>query len=452
MKRVRGLAFGAVLMVSVSTLSATAVSAGAQSSGNETPKATDVGITASEIHVAVIADVDNPIVPNLFKGSKDAVEGAAKFLNSKAGGGGLAGRKVVVDFYDSKLNANATTNAQIQACQNDVAAVGTSAVSLASVDEMRNCKDSTGAVTGLPDIPFVSTNLSQQCSDQSFPMAPPQVICSTKDQHPQTFQPNVGRGYYYKSKAGKNLHGPYIFPSDSKSARDSSFASGIGQLREVCCKSDQDIDISGFAQQSAYTPVVQTMKSKSSNYAQGTQGPQQILLRKEATLQGLTGVKIWDCTTGCYSKAFLKDGGSDVADNYVDTLYLPFLSTAEQNANPMLKNFVKNTGADKADGFGVYAWSAMIAFRDAVNNAVKSNGGVNGVTRKTIFAELNKIHSFNAEGMFGTIDLAGRKTTPCHVLMQVKNGDFKRVFPAKVGTFDCAAKNVVQVKLDIYGK
>ena len=107
-----------------------------------------MGITATEIHVAVIADVDNPIVPNLFKGSKDAVEGAAKFLNSKAGGGGLAGRKVVVDFYDSKLNANATTNAEISACENDVAVVGTSAVSLASVDEMRNCKDSTGAVDG----------------------------------------------------------------------------------------------------------------------------------------------------------------------------------------------------------------------------------------------------------------------------------------------------------------
>jgi hypothetical protein len=53
--------------------------------------------------------------------------------------------------------------------------------------------------------------------------------------------------------------------------------------------------------------------------------------------------------------------------------------------------------------------------------------------------------------MFGTIDLAGRKTSPCHVLMQVTNGDFKRMFPTKVGTFDCAAKNVVQVKLDIYG-
>jgi hypothetical protein len=448
MRRPRGVAFVAVLMMCMGTLGATALTAGAQSK-DEAPKATEVGITDKEIHVAVIADVDNPIVPNLFKGSKDAVEGAAKFLNSKAGGGGLAGRKVVVDFYDSKLNANATTNAEIQACENDVAVVGTSAVSLASVDEMRNCKDSTGAVTGLPDIPFVSTNLSQQCSDQSFPMAPPQVICSTASQHPQTFQPNVGRGYYYKQKFGKDLHGIYIFGSDSKSARDSSYASGIGQLRAVCCKSDQDFDISGFAPQSAYTPVVQEMKNAGSNYGQATQGPQQILLRKEATLQGLTDVKVWDCTTGCYSKAFLKDGGSDVDAQFVDTLYLPFLSTAEQKANPMLKNFVKYTGADKADGFGVYAWSAMIAFRDAVNAQVKA-GGVNSVTRKTIFDQLNKIHEFSADGMFGTIDLAGRKTSPCHVLMQVKNGDFKRVFPAKAGTFDCAKKNVVEVKLDVY--
>ena len=183
MRRPRWVALVAALVICVGTLAASTITAGAQSS-SEKPEATDVGITADEIHVAVIADVDNPIVPNLFKGSKDAVEGAAKFLNSKAGGGGLAGRKVVVDFYDSKLNANATTNAQIEACQNDVAVVGTSAVSLASVDEMRNCKDSTGAVTGLPDIPFVSTALAQQCSDQSFPMAPPQVICSTATETP----------------------------------------------------------------------------------------------------------------------------------------------------------------------------------------------------------------------------------------------------------------------------
>jgi len=210
------VALVATLAVCGGLLAATAVTAGAQSS--DTPKATDVGITAKEIHIAVVADVDNTIVPNLFKSDKDAVEGVAKYLNSKAGGGGLAGRKVVVDFYDSKLNPNATTNAEIQACENDVAMVGTSSVFLTSVDNMRNCKDSTGAATGLPDIPFVTTALVQQCSDQSFPIAPPQVDCATKDQHPQTFRANVSRGRFYNQKFGEGkLHGVYVFGNDSKS-------------------------------------------------------------------------------------------------------------------------------------------------------------------------------------------------------------------------------------------
>ena len=78
MKRTRWVALVAVLVVSMGTLAATAVTAGAQSSSGEKPKATDVGITATEIHIAVIADVDNPIVPNLFKGSVDAVEGRGR--------------------------------------------------------------------------------------------------------------------------------------------------------------------------------------------------------------------------------------------------------------------------------------------------------------------------------------------------------------------------------------
>src|SRR5438874_13142736 len=124
MKRVWGTVLCAVVVTSLVGVAGTA---GAQSS-DETPKATDVGITATEIHIAVVADVDNSIVPNLFKPDADAVVGVGKYLNSKAGGGGLAGRKVVVDFYDSKLNPTATTNAEIQACGNDVAMVGTSSV------------------------------------------------------------------------------------------------------------------------------------------------------------------------------------------------------------------------------------------------------------------------------------------------------------------------------------
>src|SRR6476660_2004894 len=126
MKYVRWIAVCVVVTLALGTM---ALGASAQSS-NEKPKATDVGITDKEIHVAVIADVDSPLAPNLFKAAVDGMQGWAKYINSKVGGGGLAGRKVVIDFYDSKLNPAETKNAEITACQNDVAAVGTSAVFL----------------------------------------------------------------------------------------------------------------------------------------------------------------------------------------------------------------------------------------------------------------------------------------------------------------------------------
>ena len=447
MKRVWGAVVCAAIVVGLAGVSTTA---GAQSN-TETPKATDVGITDKEIHIAVVADVDNPIVPNLFKASPDAVKGFAKYINSKAGGGGLAGRKLVVDFYDSKLNPNATTNAEIDACQNDVAMVGTSSVFLTSVDNMRNCKDSTGATTGLPDIPFVTTALVQQCSDQSFPIAPPQVDCATKDDHPQTFRANVSRGRYYNEKFGKNkLHGVYVFNSDSKSARDSSFVS-LGALRNIGIKSDQDFDLPGSSPQSAYTPVIQAMKSKGSNYGQAITAQAAVLLRKEAALQGLTGVKVWDCGVGCYdTENFLKAGGSDVEGEYVDTLFLPFYSKADQKANAATGNFVKYTGSDKVASYGAYAWAAGLAFRDAVDAQVKA-GGVNSVTRKTIFEQLNKIHKFDADGMIAPIDLAGRQISNCSVTMQVKNGQYVRVSPTKPGTFKCWPNGIITEKYDIFG-
>ena len=58
---------------------------------------------------------------------------------------------------------------------------------------------------------------------------------------------------------------------------------------------------------------------------------------------------------------------------------------------------------------------------------------MNGVTRKTIFEQLNKIHKFNADGMFAPIDLAGRKISTCSVTMQVKNGDVRAGEPDEAG-------------------
>ena len=305
-------------------------------------------------------------------------------------------------------------------------------------------------MTGLPDIPFVTTEVVQQCSPITFPIAPPQLLCDTRDDHPQTYQASVGRGFYYEKKFGDDLHGPYIFGSDSRSARNASFSSGLGQVREVCCESDRDFDISALATQTEYGPVAQTLKSDEGTYAQCT-GPVDctIKLRKEAKIQNVTSVKVWDCGTQCYDPTLLEEGGADVEGQYADILYLPFLDAKDRKANKMAADFVKYTGKDNAGNLGaVYVWAAGIALRDAVNAIVEESGN-NGLTRAALLEALGDIHEFDADGLFGKIDLGGRKVTPCHVLTQVKDGKFVRVTPTKAGTFDCAAKNVIETKLDL---
>ena len=73
------------------------------------------------------------------------------------------------------------------------------------------------------------------------------------------------------------------------------------------------------------------------------------------------------------------------------------------------------------------------AFAQAVNAQVKA-GGVNSVTRKTLFTQLNAIHQFDANGMLAPIDLAGRKVSKCSVTMQVKGGKFVRSFTCDAAT------------------
>jgi ABC-type branched-subunit amino acid transport system substrate-binding protein len=417
--------------------------ASAQGSGAEAPAASDVGVTAKEIRVAVVADVDNSFAPGLFKGSVDGVQGWAKYVNKH---GGIAGRKVVVDFLDSQLSADEARNAVIKACSEDFALVGTSALFLNNVDDIEACSDRSGSATGLPDIAVVTTEVQQQCSPTTFGINPPQIVCATKDRHPQTYQGNAGRVAYYRKQAGKKLHGVFVYTSDIKAANNSTRAIAV-PLQKAGIGVDQQVDVSSRVPQTVYTPIIQRMKDEGSNYFNNG-GPfnATVAARKEAKIQGLTDPKIiWDCTLQCYDRRLLEQGGADVERQYVQTGFLPF---EEASSNPMLANFLRYVGKDKADAFGMQAFASGLLFQQAVEQAVKANG-VNGVTRKALLEQLGTIHDFDADGMIGTTDVGGRKNSPCYALVQVQSGKFVRVWPKKKGTFDCRPSNRRLVKLDL---
>lgn len=432
----------ALVATTVLALSATTAIASAQGS-DEKPEATEVGITADEIRIAVIADVENQLAPGLFEGAKNGVEGWAKYVNKN---GGLAGREVVVDFIDSHLSADDARNAFIKACSEDFAVVGAAALFLNNVDDIEACTDQAGNPTGLPDLAVVTTEVVQQCSPTTYAINPPQLLCDTINEHPQSYQGNAGRAYYYEKEFGKDLHGSYLFSADLKAANNANRAS-MTQMQKLGIKADEEVDISARAPQSEYTPVIQSMKDNSSNYAQsGASFNTTVALRKEAKLQGLTDPDIiWDCTLQCYDKRLIEQGGADVEGQYVSLLFLPF---EEANTNKELKAFVNTVGKDNVDGFAAQAWASGVLLQQAVDSIVKANG-VNGVNRQALFDSLDGIKEFDANGMIGTTNIGDRKTSPCYALLQVKDGKFVRVTPTKKGTFNCDKKNVQIVKLDL---
>ncbi|MFL6242343.1 MAG: ABC transporter substrate-binding protein, partial [Acidimicrobiia bacterium] len=396
------------------------------------PAGGEIGLTADTIRIAVIADVDNAARPGLFQGSVDGVNAFAKFVN--ANGGLAGGRKVQVDFIDSKLSADEARNALVRACQEDFAIVGTTALFMNNIEPMTSCVDQAGKATGLPDVPVLQTEIAHQCSPVSYAVIVVGLDCATKDAAQKRVTVRTGTAKYF-TKRNKNLHGIFTLAGDLKSTTNAALPL-VAMYKSFGVKSDGEFKVSGLSPQTAYTPLVQAIKQSNSTYAlNNVDYKADVFLRKEAQVQGVSTVKVWDCALQCYDRRLLEEGGDAVEGQYVSLFFIPF---EEAKQNKSVNNYLKNVGGkDKADGFGAQAWTAGLFFRDVVNNVVKADGE-NGLTRARFLEEAGKIHDFTADGMLGPTDVGGRKVSPCGVILQVKNGKFVRVSPSKKGALDCS--------------
>jgi ABC-type branched-subunit amino acid transport system substrate-binding protein len=409
------------------------------------PKApgSDVGITSTQIRVAMIADVNTPVAPGLFQKSVNAVKAWATIVNQH---GGLAGRQVVVDFCDGKLDPNATTNCVIQACAKDFAMVGTAANALTDLSDIDGCKNAAGQAVGIPNLAaFAFPPL--QCDPDTFAIgAGDATYCATQKHHPQTYTVNVGDFRHYTSLQ-KDLHGIWVYDGDVPAVRITSLPAFQAGSNLGIKKDGQGFyTSSGQAPQSALTPMVVAMKQAGSTFGYGGATPANtVLLRREAQLQGLSTVKIWGCNQGCYDASFLQQGGSAVEGTYALLFNLPFYT--EYQSNPALSALVKRLGGiSNLNNNALSSYTEALLFQDAVQKAVANGGTLN---RQTLMRALKDQHSFNAQGIIGPTDVASHMPSPCIVMAQVKNGTWQRAYPAKPGTFDCNSNNVVQIKMDL---
>jgi ABC-type branched-subunit amino acid transport system substrate-binding protein len=399
---------------------------------------TDVGLTASTIRVAMIADVNNPLVPGLFQDSVNAVKAWATDINAS---GGLAGRKVVVDFCDSKLDPNASSNCVIKACQNDFAMVGTSANAIVDLSDIDGCKNAQGQAIGIPNLPAFAFPPAA-CDPKTYLVSGIGTFCKTAKESPPTSEVPIGDARYFTSHF-QNLHGIWLYDSDDPTFKQTQTPTFEAESNLGIKKDGQGFyALSGAAPQSALTPFIQQIKSSGSTFVyDDVTTAAMVLLRREAQLQGVNTVKVWECNSGCYDPAFYQQGGATVNGTYAMLLDLPYLS--DYKTNPTLGKLITQLGGlTKFNNNAENSYVNALLFQDAVNKAA-ATGTLN---RQTLFTALNDEHSFTGQGLIGPTDVGNHKTTPCEVLVQLQNGVWNRVDPVTPGTFNCSSANNTVIK------
>lgn len=427
---------------SASSGSSSASGSGSSSAAGSAAPGGDVGITSTQIRVAVIADVNAKANPGLFQKSLNVVKAWASIVNAS---GGLAGRQVVVDAIDAQEDPNISLNDIIQACSSDFALVGTEALALSSTSAIDSCKNAQGQAIGIPNLAGIAFGALQACDPDTFAVGGSDAkYCATIKQTAPTHTEQVG-DYRWLISQYPGLHGVWIYNTDLPTARATQLPSyEAGSAQGIKKDGAGFYGAAGTDPQSAMTPVVQAVKQYDSTFvSDGVTPPNMVLLRREAKLQGANSVKVWFCAAGCYANYFLQTGGAAVEGTYQTVTTIPFFTEYKQV--PQLAALVdKLGGITNLDSNALASYVEALLFQDAVNKAV-ANGGQ--LTRASVFKVLRTQEtSFSADGITGTTNVSGHQASSCFMITQVKNGQWQRVYPAQAGTFDCKAGNLVTIQ------
>ena len=365
------------------------------------------GVTPTSITIGQIADISQP-VPGLFKSAQVALQAYAAYIN---GQGGVYGRKLIVDSRDTAFNP-----ATIQSEAQDI-----SAHDFAFVGNYTLFDVAAKPAIDAAKIPNVGTPIGDALGSDPNTWSP---VPSGNN------MAALGPFEYFKQKfpdAMQNIG--VIYAAATPSAQEAYTV-----LQQVTAHLGMKITYArGFqANETTFDSDVLKMKDAGVKFV-WFDGPDNYTatLNREFAQQNFKPISYM---TAGYGSNLVKLGGPAVEGVYLPLQTALFLGQ-DATAVPVVKTFDKYmTQIDPTDSiasWGATSWAAAALFVQALKNAGQNP------TRASLETALNKITSFNADGLIATSNPAANVPGGCWLLAQVKNGQVTRVPPTPSTGFIC---------------
>lgn len=383
----------------------------AASGGGNPGGASDTGVTADTITIGVVADLTG-VVPGLFKAAADGVEAYAAKVNAD---GGINGRKLVVEVYDTGTNDRGNARAYEKACGEVLAAVGSeSAFDSGGREAIREC--------GMPSLLGIVTDPEVQNFEFVFPRTSSDIAHVgaprwMAEQHPDAV----------KNAAMFWVNTPYIEQSARRSmeARESVgwtfvFEQPVGQL------------------ESNYTPHAIEMKNRGVGAFAFTADLNNIVRLQQALRDQGHTVPVMDVSTQGYGPDYLEAAGQAGIGSYVPLQHALF---EEADQIPALQEYIEWLGEVAPDeeptSNGLTAWIRAMLFVEAATAAGDD------LTRESLTAQLESMTAWDAGGLIPPRDIG--EPVPdesCVLIAQVVADGYERVFPDE--GFHCSPDDVYE--------
>jgi ABC-type branched-subunit amino acid transport system substrate-binding protein len=373
--------------------------------------ATDVGVTDDTITIGVVADLTG-VVPGLFKAAPDAVKAYAAMVNEA---GGIHGRQLVVEVFDTGTNDNGNRLAYEEACDAVFASVGSeSAFDSGGVEAVTEC--------GFPHLAGFTTDDAVDELPFVFPRTTPEYA-------------NVGPARWFAEEFPEAVANAAIVHGNIPVTERS--ADQLIEARESVGWSFAYRQAAGTLE-SNYTPIALELKNKGIQALTWVYDVNNIVrLQKSMREQGVE-IPVVDVTTQGYSQEYVEAAGPAAEGSYVG---LTHVLLEEADEIPALEEYVtwlaEVAPDEEPTSNGLQAWIRAEMFVEAAT-AVGPE-----LTRDALIAELEQMTGFDAGGLIPPIDVGDPVPKQgCFVIAQVRDGAYVRVFPES--GFHCSPDDVYQ--------